>query len=466
MRRRRGQRTGVFRLVNVPVLYLPYVTHPVDGTSRQSGFLIPVIGQSSTKGLVLGEQIYWAINRSSDLTAGAEYFSQRGWLELASFRYRGLNDDFLQARYNGLLDRQNGPLGTSKANQGGEDFSLAGRHDFAPDARVVADVEYLSSYVYREAFNENFNQAVSTDIVSTAYGVVERNGYAGAVEADRYQGLKRVPRAATATTPATTGQEVRLFHVPALDLSTTDHRFGPGSLQWRLEAQATGLKRVQPNFVTSGVTERFDVRPEIAAPFGGGGWRVRPSVAVRETVYSRSRRTPYLPNAAPVELSSPLNRADVELEVDARAPVLERTFRGGVVERLLHGPVKHTIEPEITYRYVKGVNDFLSVLRFDERDVVSNTNELEYGATQRLFLRPTGGRGSACGAMPVDLDAPVVETPNGEPAPRSGEVHIEGVDQLARDAEVFFRRRPWRCCASGPPQHLPRRRWISRGLRF
>ncbi len=411
-------KNSVFKLLNVPLLYLPYVTHPVDATERQSGILIPVIGQSSTKGLVLGEQIYWALNRSTDMTVGAEYFSRRGWAESASLRYRGLNDDFLLARYNGLLDRQNGALGTSNANQGGEDFTLGARHDFTPEMRVVADVEYLSSYVYREAFNENFNQAVSTDIVSTAYGTLERNGYAAAVEADRYQGLKRVPTAATETEPATAGQEVRLFHVPALELSTTDHRLGSTGVEWNFDAQAAGLKRVQPNFVTGGVTERMDLRPEVAYPLGGGGWRIRPSVAVRETLYSRSREATSELNVNPVELHAPLNRADVEVVVDARAPVLERTFSGGAVGSLLHSSLKHTIEPEFTYRYVKGVDNFLGVLRFDERDVVSDTNELEYGVTQRLFLRPASGtKGSACGTMPIDLDAPVSEAAEGEPVP-------------------------------------------------
>ncbi len=415
-------KNSVFHLLNIPLLYLPYVTHPLDATERQSGFLIPVVGQSSTKGLVLGEQMYWAINRSTDLTLGAEYFSRRGWSESATFRYVGRNDDFMRAHYNGLLDRQNGAFGTSDANQGGEDVTFAGRHDFSADTRVVADVEYLSSYVYREAFTENFNQAVSTDIVSRAYGVVERNGYAAAVEADRYQGLKRVPTAATAATateaaqPATAGQEVRIFHLPAFDLSTTEHAMGVKGLTWTLDAQATGLKRVQPNFVTNGVTERLDVHPEIAYPFGGWGWRVRPSVGVRETFYSRSRKTPYAANATPVELHNPLNRASVDVEVDARAPVFERTFTDGWMERLLHSEMKHTIEPEFTYRYVTGVDNFLSVLRFDERDVVSNTNELEYGVTQRLFLRPEAG---GCGAVPADLDAPVEEEVDGDPPPRA-----------------------------------------------
>ncbi len=409
-------KNSVFRLLNVPLLYLPYVTHPVDTTDRQSGVLIPVIGQSSTKGLVLGEQLYWAINRSTDLTLGAEYFSQRGWSESATFRHRGLNDDFLQAHYNGLLDKHSGVFGTSNANQGGEDVTFAARHDFTPEMRVVSNVEYLSSYIYREAFTENFNQAVSTDILSTAYGVAQRNGFSAALEADRYQGLKRVPTAATARTSASSGQDVRIFHLPSFELSTTDHATGLKGLQWSLDAQATGLKRVQPNFVTRGVTERLDLHPEIAYPLAGGGWHVRPSIGVRDTFYSRSRATPYVAVAIPVELRAPLNRADVEIQVDARPPVVERTFANGPVPRLLQSRVKHTIEPEFTYRYVNGVDNFLGALRFDERDVVSNTNELEYGVTQRLFLRPNGGQtGSACGAMPVDLDAPVSEAAAGEP---------------------------------------------------
>jgi len=58
----------------IPVLYLPFATHPVQKTPRQSGFLIPNIGKSSTRGYTAGESLFWAINPSMDLHAGAEYF--------------------------------------------------------------------------------------------------------------------------------------------------------------------------------------------------------------------------------------------------------------------------------------------------------------------------------------------------------------------------------------------------------
>lgn len=379
---------SVFKLLNIPLVYLPYVTHPVDAEDRQSGLLIPVVGESSTKGLVLGEQLYWAINRSTDLMVGIEYFSRRGWSEAATFRYRGRNDDFALVHYSGLSDRGYYTGGVA-VNQGGQDVTASGRHDFGRQTRVVADTEYLSSYPYREAFTDSFNQAVSTDILSYVYGVHETDGYAFAARADRYQGLKQI------ATDTSSGAQVRIFHAPSLDVSSTEHRVGVTGLEWGVESSASGLKRVEPNFVTSGMVERLDVHPEVAYPLTAGGWSVRPSVGVRGTLYSRSLQQVGA-DQPPVESTNGLTRADLEASVDVRLPVLERTFDAGMVRRLTGHTVKHTIEPEVTYRYVSGIGNFRQVLRFDDVDVVSNTDEVEYGVTQRLFLKP--GKEKPCQA--------------------------------------------------------------------
>ena len=51
---------STFRLLNVPILFLPYVTHPIDADSRQSGISIPVLNpHSSTKGTIIGEDVYF-----------------------------------------------------------------------------------------------------------------------------------------------------------------------------------------------------------------------------------------------------------------------------------------------------------------------------------------------------------------------------------------------------------------------
>ena len=404
---------SVFHVRNIPLLWLPYVTHPVDANDRQSGILIPVLGDSSSKGITVGEQIYWSINRSTDLTVGTIYYSDRGWEQNASFHYRGLGDDQARARYSGLQDRGYTPVGGAYTNQSGEDAMFSARRDFFSDSdmthgaatvyagtqtRAAADVEYLSSFLYREAFSPNFNQAVSSDVVSTVYGTHEWDGVAVAMEGDRYQGEKRVG------TPILPEEQVHIFHAPAVEFTTVDHVLGTTGLEWNVDSSVAMLKRVQPNFESGGMIERLDVRPELAYPFGAGGWRVRPSLAARETFYSRSR-LPAVPGVAgpEVENLATLNRSDLEVQLDLRPPVLERTFDSGFVTRLLRHDVKHTIEPELMYRYVSGVDTFQDVLRFDAVDVASDTNEFEYGATQRLFLRRTGAR--PCRAAGTAADA-------------------------------------------------------------
>ena len=98
-------KNSYFTLLGVPILYLPYVTHPVDTGARQSGLLLPVFGTSSTKGTILGDSIYLVINRSTDATFGTQYFSKRGWSPSGDFRYRGRGEDFVNARFTALFDR-------------------------------------------------------------------------------------------------------------------------------------------------------------------------------------------------------------------------------------------------------------------------------------------------------------------------------------------------------------------------
>ncbi|WP_157178218.1 LPS-assembly protein LptD [Terriglobus roseus] len=402
----------VFRLLNVPVFFLPYATHPTGEGQRQSGFMIPVIGNSTLKGIVIGEQIYFAMSRSSELTVGAQYYSRRGWEQSATFRMRGRGLDFIQSHYSGLLDRgfyQNqtttdaSGVTTTKnvyVNQGGEDMTLSGRRDIGEHTRVAANVEYLSSYIYRQAFTDTFNQAVSSDITSYAYGTHARNGYVASLEADRYQGLKIV----------STGEQIRIFHAPVLQGEVMERHVANTPFVWSATAQFADLKRTQGTPLAqtgfaSDFTGRLDLHPRLSLPFALAGFHFRPTVGVRDTLYQHSRATSPLPGPAPSERATALNRTVTEAEMEVRLPVLERTFNTGAFSKLLGREAKHTIEPELNYRYASGVEDFSRTLRFDDTDVVANKNELEYGFTQRLFLRPTKTRACETGETPPETDA-------------------------------------------------------------
>lgn len=368
-------RNSTFRLLNVPLLFLPYVTHPIDAEQRESGIMIPTIGQSTTRGLTLGEQFYLTLGRSADLTVGAEYYSNIGFAENATFRLRGPGNDFLTFHYTQVLDRR--PAAT---NQGGEEVVLAARRDLTPTTRAVANVDYLSSYVYREAFTDVFNQAVNSDIVSTAYVTHAANGYEAAAFFDRYQGIKAL---ASGNNPQ---QQVHIFHAPTFSFNTTDHRLGGTGLELSMESSASGLKRSQPNFVTGGIVERLDVHPQAAYPITLGQLHLIPAIALRETAYTRSR-VPLVPGQPIKESLDALSRTAFEFTFGVRPPVLERDFKPAHLQHILGSELRHTIAPVLNYRLTTGVSNFGNVLRFDTVDVVSNTNEAEYGVTQHIYRR-------------------------------------------------------------------------------
>ena len=71
--------------------------------------------------------------------------------------------------------------------------------------------------------------------------------------------------------------------------------------------------------------------------------------------------------------------------MDLRPPTIERVWDESDTKW------KHVIEPDVVYKFVNGVNDF-GAIRFDEDETLTDTNELEYGVTQRLYRRIGFGR--------------------------------------------------------------------------
>ncbi|MFZ0661153.1 MAG: LPS assembly protein LptD [Acidobacteriaceae bacterium] len=383
----------------VPVFYLPYVTHSVNG-QRESGFLIPIFGDDTTKGLILGEEAYFVLGRSADLILGSEYFSNRGFAPLGQFRYRGRGQDFTTVKFHSLLDRLPGAQ-----NQGGVDFVVDGRHDFSPQTRAAGDVEYLSSYAYRQAFEENYALAINSEVKSQLFLAHAHHGLAEGVTFNRYQSFE-----SNATSP-TGEEEIRILHLPRAEFEGVDQRLPGTPLMWGMTATGSALSRSEPGFETSAIVPRVDVYPHLTLPMHFDGWTVRPLVAVRDTFYGKSQNPAPLGNL-PSERDASLNRKDVEFGAELRPPALERDFSAPWLEHLLGGELRHATEPAVQYRYVKGIGNFNSVLRFDDTDVASDTNEVEYSLTQRLFLRHTKqhvckgdealGPSTMCGGGTVD----------------------------------------------------------------
>ncbi|MFN8695687.1 MAG: LPS-assembly protein LptD [Burkholderiales bacterium] len=68
---------GRIEFQGVPILYLPYMTFPLDN-ERKSGFLPPSFGSSTKGGAEFAIPYYWNIARDTDATFTPKLFSKRG----------------------------------------------------------------------------------------------------------------------------------------------------------------------------------------------------------------------------------------------------------------------------------------------------------------------------------------------------------------------------------------------------
>jgi LPS-assembly protein len=395
---------STFLLHGLPVLYFPFATHPVEKESRQSGFLMPSVGRSSTKGNVVGDAYYWAISRMMDAILGAEYFSKRGWAQRGEFRARPGETSYIDLNYFGVIDRG---IGTPPLKEGGENVRLnaAGTRD---GFRGVANIDYLSSFLFRLAFNEVFSQAVYSEVKSQAFLSKSMNGFNFNGFVERYQNF-------LSTTP---GQVITLTHAPSFDFSGADRQLGRTPFYWSFDASGAGLSRSEPqqcttggliqsctpSFRTGNLLGRFDLSPGVSLPLLFRGWSLRPELTLHETYYTE-RLVGQNPGQA---VSDPMNRQALETAVEIRPPALERVF----AKEFLGKKWKHVIEPRATYRFITGVNSFANVLKFDERDILTDTHEVEYGFVTRLYSKRTSTKPEDCGAIMSMLTV-------GGPAPES-----------------------------------------------
>jgi len=272
----------------------------------------------------------------------------------------------------------------------------------------VANIDYLSSFLFRLAFNEVFSQAVYSEVKSQAFLSRSANGFNVNGFVERYQNF-------LSTTP---GQVIKITHAPSLDFSSADRQLGHTPFYWSFDASGAGLSRSEPQqctalgliqsctpaFRTGNLLQRFDLNPEISLPLLFRGWSLRPDLALHETYYTE-RLVGQNPGQA---ISNPINRRALETAVEIRPPALERVFDKEFWGRKW----KHVIEPRVAYRFVTGANNFAHVLKFDERDILTDTDEVEYGFVTRLYAKRSS-------AKPEDCDAIMSSLTVGGPAPES-----------------------------------------------
>jgi LPS-assembly protein len=378
-----------FRLFRVPLIWLPYATAPAGEKIRQSGILLPIVSQTNTKGFVLGDALYLAPKPWLDATLGAELYSMRGSAERAQFRARPFENTSIQYTYFGVIDRGlqlPGPNGTTILDkQGGHQQQLEVQSLLPDNWRFVADINELTSLTFRLAFADTFGDAVTSEVRSATFLTHNFDGFSLNFAALSDKTFLSVPIFSATTGTATPAVSVSLRDSPEVRFGSVEQSPWQNlPFYFSFDAFTGALHRQDDSPLdTPGFVSRSEFAPKVTIPLHVGSWLgVTTSATFRTTYYGDSF------NSTGLLSGQSIVRNTGEFSVELRPPTLERFFdRNSPGNKKPRKRYKHTIEPAITYRYVTGVNNFADFIRFDSDATLTDTDEVEYGITQRLYSK-------------------------------------------------------------------------------
>jgi LPS-assembly protein len=356
-------RHTVFRIKKIPLFYSPYFYAPTNERKRQTGFLIPSTGNSTTRGRSVSEAFFLTLGRSADLLATTEYYSLRGTAGSLEFNARPSERSMIYAQ---------GFFANDRLGQGGQSAQIISDTRFENGFRAVADVYAVSSPVFRQVYGDSFYNIVRPDEISS--GFLTRNFSTYSVNVFGERRLTEFPEG-----PVTS----RTF--PSFNLSGHNRQVKDWPVYLSFDASVEGLSRSDTHRSTPPVVQRFDINPRVTVPLKK--FRVfsfTPSFGLHHTFYS-DQASPASPTGVSPEN---LVRTAFDFKGDFSGPSVEKVFEAWGRR------YKHVVEPEVTYRYINGVSEFDRIIQFDERDIMSGSNEVEYSIANRFFSRrPTSDGG-------------------------------------------------------------------------
>ena len=395
-----------FLLRKVPIFYTPYFYHSLKKHPRHSGFMLPNVVAHSRRGAMVGVGYYWAISRSFDVAYRFFDYTTSAFAHHVDFRGKPREGADFDIIVYGVQDHGDTIPGTNPpAHYSGLNVYALGHIDLGKGWTGIADLKYVSSFDFRQEWSGSFNEAIGSEVHSVASVGKDWSNLRIDVVGARLENFQtgEVPLAkADGTTPAV-ANAVLIHKLPDVEVEGRDRAIWRNLPIWFSFYSSAGLlSRSEPLFSSSGpntlyetyrterFTPRFEFSPHLTSAVHFWHFDLVPSVGLDEAVYGQSQ-TPdravsqevgYV--AYKVEGGRLVTSAR-DFSLDLIFPSLGRVFNK---KTIFGDKLKHVIEPRATYRYVDGVgSDFGKMVRFDETDLLSDTNEVELSLTNRLYSK-------------------------------------------------------------------------------
>lgn len=345
----------------VPILYTPWISYPVTD-QRKSGFLLPGIGRSETRGLELQIPYYLNLAPNYDATLTPRYMSQRGLQLISEFRYLGAGDrggvdlEYLPDDEKTSVDRY--LLGLKHQSQlwGGWRATLNGKT--VSDTRYFEDLYGSLSATSQTHLRHQFDLEYFGDVWSLL---------------GRFLDFETLDESLT-------GTDKPYRRAPQLAARGYSPR-GLFGLSYLLEAELSYFDR------NAGVTGgRLHAMPEIGLPIRYRGFYLKPAVAVDHTRYDLDDAATGTDDEP--DRTAPIYSVDLGTVLE-KIGMLDTGWLQTLEPRLQFVlipyrrqddlPVFDTIEPDFNLVQLFRKNRFLGY------DRLGDTDQLSLGVTSRLI---------------------------------------------------------------------------------
>jgi len=357
-------RKAKLEFFDIPILYLPYMTFPIDDR-RKSGFLYPFISTANDNGFEFSVPYYWNIAPNQDATLTPRYFTERGAVLTAEYRF--------------ITRRTGGALNFDYLPSDKKTRELRYHYRFKHDARLTR--RWGTRVVVDRVSDDQYFQDFSNSLAAASRQYLRSN--AGITGGGRYWNFSAIADVFQVIDEAVTADNEPYRRLPRLAFYL-DRPLGHLGLRMQLDTELVYFDR------DSGATgSRFDIYPHIEWNIGTNWGYMRPSVGYRYTSYELDW------HGQPGETSP--NRGTEIISFDSGL-FMEKYRKNGMVQ---------TLEPRLFYLYVPyenqddlpdfdsapftfGFSQLFHYNRFTGADRQSDANQLTIALTTRSINQNTG----------------------------------------------------------------------------
>jgi LPS-assembly protein len=357
---------AVFKIKDIPVFYLPYLTFPVN-EQRRSGVLLPKFGSSQKLGVEFELPYYFNLAENYDLTLTPRYMSERGAQIKSEFRY--------------LTEQHQGNLQLEYLNSDNEkpaDFGarylshLSHLSDFTPQLRAYIDFTDVSDDAYLSELGSDYSNQSDTQLLREAALSYYGEQIHSTLRIQGFEILGNYTQAYSA--------------LPELSLSSAQPLPLLPGLNFSWQAQYAHFRNDEASITYA---DRLHLEPSVTLPFITPAFELTAEASLLYTYYQQ--------NAAD-------DRSDIASSASRTVPKIRLHSRLNFEREYdwFGEPALQTFEPQVQYLYIPyrdqsdiGLYDttrlqddyygLFRINRYSGLDRINEANQLTVGWTSRFY---------------------------------------------------------------------------------